>query len=196
MSISNSAKIAETALLKGDNIYIGKNVIIEDYVIINNNTYIGDNSIIRSGVKIGGDGFEFKKADEEILRVNHYGGVIINSNVEIKENCTIHKAVFNWDNTEIDNHTKIDAMTHIAHGVKIEKRVLIGSKCNIAGNCVIQKDAYIGPGVTITNRVNVGRNTKVSIGSVVTKDVADNIQVSGNFAIDHEKYIKHIKEIR
>lgn len=33
------------------------------------------------------------------------------------------------------------------------------------------------------------------MGAVVTKDVPDNSQVSGNFAIEHELFIEHLKSI-
>ena len=41
----------------------------------------------------------------------------------------------------------------------------------------------------------IGKNCKISIGSVVTRDVEDGAQVSGNFAIEHSKFIDNLKLI-
>lgn len=194
--IGNNSVISESAILSPKNIIIGNNVTIEENVIIRENVVIGDHSIIRSGCVIGGQGFEFKRNNvESILRVNHCGKVVIGDWVEIKELSTIHQAVFEWDYTSVNDYSKLDAHSHIGHASKIGKRVLIGSHANLAGNVTVGDDAYIGPGTTISNRLNIGNGAKVTIGSVVTKDVADNQIVTGNFAIPHDCFINNLKNI-
>ncbi|MEB7657769.1 hypothetical protein NGB24_07850 [Mammaliicoccus vitulinus] len=194
--ISNSAKISEKAIIGDYNIYIGDNVIVKDFAIIKENTIINKNAIINEGCIIGNDGFEYKKHNEGILKVNHYGNVVIEENVEIKEYVTIHKSLFPWDSTKIGKNSKIDAHTHIAHGTKIGRNVLIGSNSNIAGNVNIGNDVFIGPSATVTNRIKIEHNCKVTLGAVVTRNLESNQTVSGNFAIEHENYVKHIKTIR
>ncbi|MCA0150382.1 hypothetical protein LCD52_16475 [Rossellomorea vietnamensis] len=193
--IGDNCNISPLATISNANVNIGNEVIIEDNVIIKPNVTIGDGSIIRSGAIIGGQGYEYKRDKEtSILRVEHAGKTIIDKYVEIKELCTIHQAVFSWDYTCIGEHSKLDAHTHLGHATKIGKRVMIGSHGNLAGNISIENDVYIGPGVTISNRLNIGRRSKISIGSVVTKDVDEGKTVTGNFAIDHTLFIKHLKE--
>lgn len=194
--ISRKSNISKNAIIQGNNIKIEDDVIIEDFAIIKDNVHIKKGAIIRNYCVVGGEGFEFKKEKDKILRVKHFGGVIIGENVEIKEYVTVHKAVFNWDNTIIGKNTQIDAHSHIAHGVKLGKMVLIGSHSNLAGNINVEDYSYIGPGSTLSNRITVNYGTKISLGSVVTKDTAPNSHISGNFAIDHNKFIEHIKEIR
>lgn len=194
--ISSSALISENAIIGDRNIYIGDNVIVKDFAVIKENTYINKNTIINEGCIIGNDGFEYKKHNEGILKVNHYGSVVIEEDIEIKEYVTIHKSLFSWDSTKIGKNTKIDAHTHIAHGTKIGKNVMIGSNSNIAGNVNIGNDVFIGPSATVTNRINIAHNCKVTLGAVVTRNLESNQTVSGNFAIDHDNYVKHIKSIR
>lgn len=194
--ISKSAKISANAIIGDCNIYIGENVIVKDFAIIKENTIINKNTIINEGAIIGSDGFEYKKHNEGILKVNHYGNVVIEKDVEIKEYVTIHKSLFPWDSTKIGKNSKIDVHTHIAHGTKIGENVLIGSNSNIAGNVNIGNDVFIGPSATVTNRINIEHNCKVTLGAVVTKNLGENQTVSGNFAIDHDNYVKHIKSIR
>ncbi|WP_432740706.1 hypothetical protein AAA450_07555 [Staphylococcus equorum] len=194
--ISPSANIAKSSIISGNNIKIGKNVVVEDFVVIKSNTTIGHNSVIGQGCIIGNDGYEYKRNGNEILKVNHYGRVNIGENVELKEYVTIHKSVFTWDETKIDDNCKVDAHTHIAHGSKIGRNVLIGSHSNIAGNVFIDNHSYIGPSVTVSNRIEVLENSKLTIGSVVTKNTSKNQQVTGNFAIDHKSFLNNLKKIR
>ena len=194
-SIGQKCKISPYANLANKNIIIGDNVIIEDYVSIREHVIIGNNSIIRTGCCLGGQGYEFKRNNyENILTVNHAGNVIIKDNVELKEYCTVHKAVFSWDSTIIGEYSKIDAHVHIAHASKIGDRVMIGSHASISGNVNINQNVYIGPGAIISNRVVIGTGAKITIGSVVTKDVIENEIVTGNFAIEHNKFIMDLKK--
>ena len=40
----------------------------------------------------------------------------------------------------------------------------------------------------------IGNKAKISIGSVVTKPVMENERVTGNFAIEHSKFLENIKK--
>lgn len=192
--IGDNCKISPLASISEFNVIIGSNVEIEEFVSIKSNVKIGDNTIIRSGSVLGGQGFEFKKNNQHsILRVEHAGMTIVEDDVEIKEMCTVHQSVFDWDYTRIGRYSKLDAHTHIGHASKIGNRVLIGSHVNISGNVCVEDDVYVGPGVTISNRLTIGRQSRISLGSVVTKDVEESKTVTGNFAINHDLFIKDLK---
>lgn len=193
--IGENCTISEDARIASNNVNIGKNVIIEDFVVIRENVYIGDNTIIRSGAKIGGEGFQFNK-DEKRFFIKHIGGVIIGNNVEIQYNTCIDKAVFQYDNTIIGDNTKIDNLVHVGHGVKIGKNCLITAGVTIAGSTVIENDCWIGVGANISNSIKIKNQARVNIGAVVTKNVKEKNAVTGNFAIDHSKFIEFIKSIR
>ena len=188
--ISASAHIAET------NVVIDNNVTIEEFVSIKENTVIKDNVIIRAGTIIGGEGFEQKRTDESIISVEHAGGVVIGKNVEIQQNSCVDKAIFPWDNTVVGEDCKIDNLVHIAHAVKMGERIFVAAHTCVAGRVVIGDDVWIGPGVTIINNINIGNRAKISIGSVVTRSVATDERVTGNFAIEHSHYLKFLKSIR
>lgn len=188
-NISNMAYVAEK------NVKIGNNVIVEEFVSIKENTVIGDNCIIRTGAVIGKEGFEFKKDKDEIMYVEHTGGIILGDNVEIQQNSSIDRAIYPWDNTIIEKDCKIDNLVHIAHGSKIGRRTFIAANTCVSGRVKIGKNVWIGPGVTISNGICIGDNARVNIGSVVTKHVAENSSVTGNFAIKHSKFIEYIKNL-
>ncbi|MCI3922718.1 hypothetical protein MO973_21020 [Paenibacillus sp. TRM 82003] len=192
--VGNHCFISPSASISPYNVVIGDNVIIEDHVVIKENVSIGDGCIIRTGSVIGGQGYEYKReAQRSILRVVHAGKIIICNDVEIKEYCTIHQAVFEWDVTLIGAHSKLDAHSHIGHGTKVGNRVMIGSHGNLSGNITIGDDVNIGPGVTISNRLRIASRSNITLGSVVTKDVGSGKTVTGNFAIEHDDFIKDLK---
>lgn len=193
--IAESSKIAKFVNIADHNVVIGENVVIEDFVTIAPNTVIGNNSIIRSGAVIGGEGFEFKADYATLFGVIHGGGVHIGPYVEIQNNTCVDKAIYPWDRTVIEEYTKVDNLVHIAHGVKIGKRVMIVAQAGIGGRVEIGDDSWIGLGATIRNGIKLGSHSRANMGSVVTKDVHDGESVSGNFAIDHKKFINRIKSI-
>lgn len=187
-SISKQASIAE------NNVKIGNNVTIEEFVVIRENTIIGDNTIIRAGSVIGGQGFEFKRTDKNILSVQHLGGVKIGNNAEIQYNTCVDKAVYPWDDTEIGDYTKIDNLVHIGHAVKIKSNVMIVANVGIGGRTCIGDNTWIGFASTVINGIDVGENARVNIGAVVTRSVPNGSSVTGNFAIEHSKFIRNLKK--
>lgn len=195
--IGKDCKISSFSSIAKENVVIGNNVEIEDFVTIYPNTIIGDNVIIRSGSKIGGQGFEYKRcSDNTILTVNHYGGVIIEHDVDVHCNVCIDRAVYPWDNTVIGEYTKIDNLVHIAHAVKIGKRNLITATACIGGRTEIGDDCWIGIGAIIKNAVSVKNKATVTMGSVLANNVRENEEVSGFYAVKHEDFLMSQYKIR
>lgn len=192
--IGENCIISSLACIASNNVVIGNNAIIEEFVVVRENTYIGDNSILRAGCKIGGLGFEFKEKDYGIASVTHVGGVKIGSHVEIQYNTCVDRAVYPWDDTIIGDYCKIDNLVHVAHGVKIDKNVMVVANSGIGGRTVIKKNTWIGFGSTIKNGITIGENARANMGAVVTKSIADNGSVTGNFAVDHKIFLQTMKK--
>jgi UDP-3-O-[3-hydroxymyristoyl] glucosamine N-acyltransferase len=193
--IGKSCKISNKAIIGEKNTIIGNNVIIEDNTVIKNNVNIGNNCIIRSGSIIGGEGFQFNKGKKRFF-IEHCGGVTIGDNVEIQYNSCIDRALFLWDKTKVGDETKIDNLVHVEHAVKIGSNCLIAGNSCIGGSTTIGNNCWIGLSATISNGLVIGNNCRINIGAVVTKNINDNQSVSGNFAIEHSKFIDFIKKIR
>lgn len=194
-TIGEETNISPLASIAANNVTIGNNVTIEEFVVVRENTIISDNTIIRSGSKIGSQGFEFKYDGEKTFAVNHLGGVVLGKDVEIHCNTCVDKAVYPWDDTVIGDYSKIDNLVHIGHGVKMKDNVMMVSHSSLGGRTILESGVWIGLHATVTNGIRVGKNARVNIGAVATKSVPDNGSVSGNFAIDHKKFIEHIKGI-
>ena len=194
--IGSNCKISKLSVISDNNVIIGNNVVIEEFVVIRENTEIGDNSIIRSGSKIGCEGFEFKSTKDGTIPIIHCGSVKIGNNVEIQYNTCVDKAVYPHDTTIIGNYSKIDNLVHIGHGVKIGENVMIVALSGIGGRTIIENNVWIGFGAIIRNGLEIKNNARVNMGAIVTKTVNENQAVSGNFAIDHKIFIERMKTIK
>lgn len=193
--IGSNCDISSNAFISQNNVIIGNNVTIEDFACVYANVEIGDDCVIRSGVKIGGEGFRFIQLNNDVLSVKHLGGLIIKNNCEIQYNSSIDKAIFPRENTVIGNNNKIDNLVQIGHGVKTGDNILFAANSTIGGKVIIGDNSWIGLGACISNGLSIGKNSRANMGSVVTKSIPDNSSFSGNFAIKHSKFIKHIKAI-
>jgi UDP-3-O-[3-hydroxymyristoyl] glucosamine N-acyltransferase len=193
--ISVEASIHPQAYIAPKNVRIGKGTIIEARATVLERSIIDNDVILRSGCTVGSQGFEFKRLEGTVFNVAHAGGVWLHDRVEIQANCALSRAIFGGF-TELGEDTKLDNLVHIAHNVKIGKRCFLAANAMIAGSTNIGNDVWIGPGASISNEINIGDGAQVTIGSVVTKDVEPGQRVSGNFAIDHYKFLRFIKSIK
>lgn len=194
--IGDNVSISPTALVSPFGVKIGDNVIIGHGVVLHAGTEIGSNSIIGAYSVLGGQGFQFQRKinrKNEILKVNHTGYLHIGNNVELKEFCSIHRGLFEWDCTKIGDNSKLDSHCHMGHGAKIGKNVFLCSHANLSGNNFVGDNSYVGPGANIPNRISIKSNVKLSVGSTASTDISENEHFTGNFAIPHSLFIKDLK---
>ena len=168
--ISKNSSIHPSVYIAAENVEIGNNCIIEQNVVIKQNVHIGNNVYIGAGTIIGGDGFECFRNDNQIINVQHAGGVVIKDNVSIHENVCIDKGLFR-NNTIIKEYCSIDNFVHVAHNVIIGERTRIAANAVISGRTVVGHDVWIGPSVTISNGIEIGDNSSLTMGSIITKSV-------------------------
>ncbi|MDY0276977.1 MAG: UDP-3-O-(3-hydroxymyristoyl)glucosamine N-acyltransferase [Acholeplasma sp.] len=193
--IDPSSVISKNAIISGNSVKIGQNCTIEDNVVINEGVQIGDNTIIRSGTIIGSNGFQFLNTGVVVTQVTSSGKVVIGNNVEIQHNCCVDRGVLGG-NTIVHDWVKVDNFVHLAHDCVIGDRTLITAGVKFGGRTVVGKDCWIGINATISNGLVIGDGATVSLGSVVTRNVNPGDTVTGNFAIDHVKFLQNLKNIR
>jgi acetyltransferase-like isoleucine patch superfamily enzyme len=190
------------------NVRLGKNVFIEDYVIIGKppvgkgegelETLIGDNAVIRSHTVI-------------------YAGNNIGANFQTGHQVTIREC-----NT-IGNNVSIGTGSCIEHHIQIEDEVRLHSQVFVPEFSILEKGCWIGPNVVITNAkyprsknvkeylkgavikknakiganstllpgITVGENALIGAGSAVVRDVPNGKVIAGNPG----RIIKDISEI-
>lgn len=184
--IAPSARIHPSAVIAPEGVVIGEDTVVEPNVSIMPDVTVGSRCTIRAGAVIGVDGFEHKRTSKGLLSVVHDGQTVIGDDVEIGANNFIAKG-FSYRPTVIGSETKLDALVHYAHGVQCGESCMIAAGAVIAGNVSIGNRVWIGPSATVSNRLSIGDKAYITIGSVVVRNVKAGEQVSGNFAIPHEK---------
>lgn len=184
--IHPSANIAENNVVISEGVIIGPNSTILMDVVIGKNVEIGSNTTL------GCEGAEVKSTNKGLLRVEHDGKLIVKDNVSIGSNCTIDKGFKNSD-TVIGFGTVIANQCMIAHSTKIGANCLL-IQCIVCGSVVVGDNVRINPGAVVSNQLNIGRNAKIGLGTVVIKNVKENANVSGFYAIDHNTHLyKYVK---
>ena len=157
----------ETVFFSEDTI-IGKNVVIEPYVIISKNVKIGNNVNILSfsymeGVKIDND-----------VKIGPYArirpGVIIKSGSQIGNFVEVKKST-------IGKNSKVNHLSYIGD-TNIGKNVNIGAgtiTCNYDGikknKTKIKDKVFIGSNSSLVAPVTINESGIVGAGSVITKNV-------------------------
>lgn len=191
--IDSSARISPLADIAPYNVTIGPRVVIGPFVTVGENTEIHADVHIHEGCAIGAQGFTSVRSGDAMFLARDLGKVRIDQGVEICAHCDVARGTLLLDTTVLGAYTKLDAKVHIGHGSVLGKRVLVPSGAHIAGNCVVGDDVWIGVNATVSNRIKIGESARVSLGSVVTKDVPAGQTVTGNFAIDHARFMKNLK---
>ncbi len=158
---------------------IGKNVVIEPYVVISKNVKIGNNVNISSfshleGVKIDNNVNIGPYARIRPVNIGPYArirpGVTIKSGSKIGNFVEIKKSI-------IEENSKINHLSYIGD-TKIGKNVNIGAgtiTCNYDGikknKTKIKDKVFIGSNSSLVAPVTINENSIVGAGSVITKDV-------------------------
>jgi UDP-3-O-[3-hydroxymyristoyl] glucosamine N-acyltransferase len=188
-TISASAQIHETAHIANKNVVIKDGVLIGPNAVIHEDVIIGAGSSVGGGTVIGCPNIETRRTSKGLIDVFHNRSVDIGKNVIVGANCTIDKGVYDRD-TVVGEGTRIGNNTLVGHGAQIEEFCFILC-CTVCGSATVEKGARINPGATIGSKVLVRKNAVVSSGAVVMSTVEIGEKVSGNFAINHNRYLKN-----
>ena len=191
--VGEGADIAPTAYVAPYNVEIGKNSVIGPGAVIQEHVTIGDNVSIGAGTVVGVNSFSPARYRDRAITLRDQGSVVIGNHVELCGNCAIARGVFPGDITRLADGVKSDLMVYVGHNSQIGRKTFLAAGAKIPGNVWIGEDVWIGVNATISNRIRIGDGARVSLGSVVTKDVPAGATVSGNFAIDHQRFLKNLK---
>lgn len=193
--IDPSAQIDGSASVAAYGVTIGAGVIVGPKAVIRPGVTIESDCIIHPGVVLGVEGFQVGRIGGRQRILPQLGGVRLKRGVEILANSCVARALFGGETT-IGEETVTDNLVYIAHDCQIGARVQICALVNILGRAEIGNEAYIGPSAVVLNGAKIGAGAKISIGAVVTRDVPAGQTVSGNFAIEHDRFLDHIRRIR
>ena len=203
--IHPTATVDKNAII-GEKVYIGPNSIIGEASIgdntviagnafIGNKVRIGSNVFINAGVVIGSEGFGYSRNNEGVLeKFPHFGGVIIEDDVEIGANTCIDRGTLG--NTLIKQGAKIDNLVHIAHNVVVGRNSLVIANAMIGGSTIIGDESWVAPSVNLMNGIKIGNKVTIGMSALVTKNIPDGETWAGVPACSLEKYLEQQKKIK
>lgn len=188
--IGKNCNIHPTAIIAESGVCIGDNVTIEEYAVVRAGTTIGNNVVVRSGAIIGGAN-QIVCHDEngDLFLVAQIGNVKIGNDNEIAYHALVACGMFPYEVTSIGDHCCIDTDVVIAHNCQINNNVMVLAQAQVCGSTTIGENVRVSPHAIVSNCLSVASDVTVSIGSVVVNNVKKGLKVSGNFAIEHGKFL-------
>lgn len=161
------------------NITIGDNVYIGAGTKIIGNVYIGNNVVIRENSVLGADGLSTDRDSEgKAVTMPQFGGLIIQDDVIIGANTTVARGAI--DNTIISSGCKIDNSVYISHNAFLGENVFMCGESHTFGSVTIGRNTQVSGNAAIRNGLTIGDGCLVGAGAMVTRNVKDNMIVSGN----------------
>jgi len=198
--IDSTAFVASDAVL-GDNVSLGKNVVISSGCKIGNNTkiyhntvlledveigsdtiifqnvsirekcVIGNNVIIHPGTVIGSDGFGYSRNDD-----GSYLKIPQIGNVIIEDNVEIGSNVSidraSLGSTVIKKGVKLDNLVQIAHNVTLGENTVISAQTGISGSTKVGKGCIFAGQVGLVGHVEIADNVTIVAQSGVSKGIS------------------------
>jgi UDP-3-O-[3-hydroxymyristoyl] glucosamine N-acyltransferase len=195
--IGKECIIHPTAIIE-DGVEIGDCALIEEYTVIREGCKIGNNVTLRAGSVIGGSNhIVCHKEDGTLFLVKQSGRVEIKNNIEIGYHAVVARGMFPYETTTINDNCCVDMDVLVAHNCQIGKNTMLLAQSQVCGSTKVGEDVRISPQAIVSNCLNVGDNATVALGAVAVNNIKKNEKVSGNFAIEHSKFLKwHIKKLR
>lgn len=186
-AISADNKIHPTAVI-GNNVKLGKNIIISAYCVIGDDCELADNIVlhphvvlyskvrlgknctVHSGTVLGADGFGYAMdATGAWIKMPHLGGVKVGENVEIGSNTCIDRGMIG--DTVIGNNVILDNQLQIAHNVEIGDYTAIAGCVGIAGSTKIGKRCLIGGASNIAGHIVIADRVHITATSAVSNSI-------------------------
>jgi len=174
---------------------IGDGTVVDGHAHIYDNVRIGRSVTVKAGAVVGGDGFGFERNTSGVAEdFPDIGGVVVEDYAMIGSATCVDRGALG--NTVIGRGSKVDNLVHVAHNVSIGEDCLLVAGAVIGGSVQIGGGSYVGPNAWVTNGLSVGAGAFVTAGAVLTQDVPAGGRVTGNFAIDHQRFIEFMRSIR
>jgi UDP-3-O-[3-hydroxymyristoyl] glucosamine N-acyltransferase len=168
----------------GPNARVGDDCVLHAGVSIRDGVVIGHRVTILDGAVIGSDGFGFaRQPDGTHLKIPQHAAVVIEDDVEIGANTTIDRPAVG--ETRVAAGTKIDNLVHLAHGVKVGRRVLLAAQVGIAGSTAVEDDVMMGGQVGVGGHITIAKGTVAGGQSGITRSTEPGSYISGYPAIDN-----------
>jgi UDP-3-O-[3-hydroxymyristoyl] glucosamine N-acyltransferase len=154
----------------GDGCQIGDQCSIYPNTVLYADCVLQDRVIIHANAVIGADGFGYRFNDGAFQKIEHFGYVLLENDVEIGAGATVDRGMIGP--TILREGTKIDNLVMIAHNCEIGKHNAFASQVGVAGSASTGDYVRCGGQAGIADHIHVGEGSSVGAMSGVTRDLA------------------------
>ena len=183
-------KIHPTAIVSpeaeiADGVEIGPYAIIDGPARIETGCRIGPHVCLLGRVNLGsgclvGAG-TILGADPQSLSFDPAtsSGVEIGEKNRIREYVTIHRSIYQGENTRVGSDNFIMTGAHFGHDVRVGNGNVIANNCLLAGHVEIGNHAFLGGGSVFHQFVKIGDHVMVRGLSAIAKDLPPFLMAAG-----------------
>lgn len=183
MNIHPTAIVSPDAQI-GENVTIGPFSVVEPGVILGNNCSLGIHSIVKSGTTLGNNN---RIEDSAILggmpqHTNppaRIGGVVIGNNNVFRENVTIHRSLYENENTTIGNNNFLMVNAHVAHDCVLGNNIILVNNTMLGGHVTVEDRAFLSGGSAVHQFCRIGAFAMIGGQAHLTREVPPFVTVDG-----------------
>jgi UDP-3-O-[3-hydroxymyristoyl] glucosamine N-acyltransferase len=189
----------------GAEVVIGERTLLHAGVCVGDRCKIGNRVIIQSNVSIGGDGFAYVTPEpgsiesarstgavtsfnEQLVRINSIGNVVIEDDVEIGANTCIDRGTLG--ETRLCQSAKLDNLVQVGHNVTIGKNCLVVAQVGLGGSAKVGDRAVIGGQAGLPDHLKIGDDALVQAQAGITKNVPERAIVIGSPAVSKREFLE------
>jgi len=167
----------------GDNIKIFHNTVLHDDVVVGNDCLIfsnvsirekcviGNRVIIHPGTVVGSDGFGYDPDENGVFHKIHQIGIVKIEN-DVELGANVCIDRASTGATVIKKGVKIDNLVHVAHNVVIGDNTVIAAQAGISGSTKIGKNCLIAGQVGIVGHIEIADNVTIIAQSGISKGIS------------------------
>ncbi len=192
-AVHPTAVVHSTAWVAPMNVSIAAGAEIQPHATVLEGTTVGARVVVQPGVVLGGVGLQTARFPDAVVDLVHAGGVVIEDDAQLLAHAVVARGVFRQATT-IGAGCRIGNHAFISHNAQIGQRTFVGHGAVVNGNVVAGRDCWIGPGAVISHCVRIGDGARISLGATVVRDVGRSQQVSGNFAMEHRRFLRRMAD--
>ncbi len=169
--ISPSVAIGPFCVVEDDT-EIGPGCILESRVVIKKGTTLGAHNHVFEGTVLGG-------LPQHVHVPEKPGRVVIGSGNTIRENVTVHRALFTDRATTIGNNCLLMVGCHVAHGCQVGNNVIMTNNVLLAGHVTVGDRAYLSGAAAVHQFCRIGTLAMVGGQAHLTQDVPPYVTIDG-----------------